>query len=180
MTTMRETSGAGLPLPLPEAEYLAGLPKATVYACCFFTDVRGRALGLRSVFTERAWQLPGGNLDAGEDPFQTAVRETYEETGLRVTGPRPLLLLHYVRGDTARAPLAKVGFCFDGGTLRDDQLAAIRLDPGEHDHWAVEDWPVWERLLEPENYRRLAAMAEARRTGRTGLLVTEPGAGGGR
>ncbi|MGD9484981.1 NUDIX hydrolase [Streptomyces sp. TRM70308] len=180
MTTMRDEAALGRPFPLPRADYLATLPKATVYACCYFTDVHGRALGLRSVFTKRAWQLPGGNMDAGEDPFQTAVRETYEETGLRLTGPRPLLLVHYVRGDDAQAPTAKVGFCFDGGTLTDDRLAALRLDPEEHDRWAVEDWPTWERLLGPEDYRRLAAMAEARRTGRTGLLVSEPGRGEGR
>jgi 8-oxo-dGTP diphosphatase len=31
------------------------------------------------------WSLPGGRCEAGEDPAATAVRETYEETGLVVT-----------------------------------------------------------------------------------------------
>lgn len=173
MTAMSDQP-AGLPLPMPQAEYLATLPKATVYACLYLTDVRGRPVQLRSVFGHRPWQFPGGNMDPGENPFQTAVRETYEETGLRIEGPRPLLLAHYIRSDPADAPLAKVGFCFDGGTLDDERLAAIRLDPEEHDHWAVEDWATWERLMHPEGYRRLAAVAEARRTGRAGLLVSEP------
>lgn len=30
------------------------------------------------------WSLPAGFLDRGEDPRETAVRETYEETNLRV------------------------------------------------------------------------------------------------
>ncbi|MBJ7609920.1 MAG: NUDIX hydrolase [Candidatus Dormibacteraeota bacterium] len=30
------------------------------------------------------WELPGGHVDPGEDPAETAVRETEEETGLRV------------------------------------------------------------------------------------------------
>lgn len=30
------------------------------------------------------WNLPGGGAEAGEAPWQTAVRETYEETGLHV------------------------------------------------------------------------------------------------
>ncbi|WP_256463279.1 hypothetical protein [Streptomyces sp. ICN903] len=38
----------------------------------------------------------------------------------------------------------------------------------------MEDWPVWERLMTPEGYRRLAALAEARRTGRAALLLSEP------
>ncbi|GAA2386237.1 hypothetical protein GCM10010420_06180 [Streptomyces glaucosporus] len=165
---------AGLPFPMSQADYLATLPKATVYACLYFTDVRGRPLQMRSVYRSRPWQIPGGNLDTGEDPHQTAVRETYEETGLRVEGPHPLLLVHYIRDDRDGAPLAKVGFCFDGGTLDDEQLASIRLDPNEHDRWAVEDWPTWERLMSPEGYRRLAALGEARRTGRAGVLVGEP------
>ncbi|MFP8887991.1 NUDIX domain-containing protein [Streptomyces mangrovi] len=169
---------AGLPFPMPQAEYLATLPKATVYACVYFTDTRGRAVQLRSVYGRRLWQIPGGNMDPGEDPFQAAVRETYEETGLRIEGPRPLLLAHYIRSDPAEAPLAKVGFCFDGGTLSDEEIASIRLDPEEHDRWAVEEWPVWERLMTPEGYRRLAALAEARRTGRASLLLSEPILGG--
>ncbi|MEE1929650.1 NUDIX hydrolase [Streptomyces sp. TRM 70351] len=176
MTTMRDETAAGLPFPLEQAQYLATLPKATVYACLYFTDVRGRPVQLRSVFADRVWQLPGGNMDPGEDPLRTAVRETWEETGLRVTWPCPLLLVHYLRSDED-APLAKVGFCFDGGVLREEQIAAIRLDPREHDRWAVESWETWERLMEPEGYQRIAAMAEARRTGRASVLVGEPARG---
>lgn len=34
------------------------------------------------------WNLPGGNVDPGENPLQTAVREAEEETRLIVTGLR--------------------------------------------------------------------------------------------
>ncbi|GAA4686729.1 hypothetical protein GCM10023347_47660 [Streptomyces chumphonensis] len=174
MTTMRDASSAGRPFPLSQADYLATLPKATIYACVLLTDGLGRVVQLRSVFRDRSWQLPGGNMDPGEDPLRTAVRETHEETGLRLHGPLPLLLMHYARADSRDAPLAKVGFCFDGGTLTERQIAGIRLDPQEHHRYAVEDWATWERLMPRDAYRRIAAMAEARRTGRTGLLVTEP------
>lgn len=31
------------------------------------------------------WSLPGGHVDAGEDPLAAAVREVYEETGIRIS-----------------------------------------------------------------------------------------------
>jgi len=34
---------------------------------------------------EGVWALPKGNLDAGEGPAETAVREVWEETGVRGT-----------------------------------------------------------------------------------------------
>jgi len=32
------------------------------------------------------WQFPGGGVEAGESPIEAALREIYEETGLRVDG----------------------------------------------------------------------------------------------
>lgn len=47
-----------------------------------------------------AWALPGGFVDQGEEPSQAAVRELFEETGLR--GSHPTLLM--VMGDPERDP----------------------------------------------------------------------------
>lgn len=38
------------------------------------------------------WGLPGGWLDAREDPAQGIVREIFEETGLEVTALHPMLI----------------------------------------------------------------------------------------
>ena len=47
-------------------------------ACC--------SCGRRTTATGVRWAAPGGWLDRGESPRQAAVRETFEETGLRVVG----------------------------------------------------------------------------------------------
>ncbi|WP_211127188.1 NUDIX domain-containing protein [Streptomyces yatensis] len=79
---------------------------------------------------------PGGNADAGEDPLETARRETAEETGLELGRGQPRLLLTHYRLPGPRRPLGKIGFIFDGGRLSPEQLRRIRLDPAEHDLWA--------------------------------------------
>ena len=40
--------------------------------------------------TRSYWTLPGGGLEAGETPAEAAVREVWEETGLRVKAVRLL------------------------------------------------------------------------------------------
>lgn len=49
------------------------------------TILMGRRLGKNGKDT---WSMPGGHLDNGETPEQTAIRETQEETGLTVSNPR--------------------------------------------------------------------------------------------
>lgn len=39
------------------------------------------------------WDLPGGAYEVGETPFEGAEREIREETGLQVSGLRPLCLV---------------------------------------------------------------------------------------
>ena len=47
-----------------------------------------------------AWALPGGFVDQGAAPIHAAVRELEEETGLKGTKPRLLMVM----GDPARDP----------------------------------------------------------------------------
>ena len=44
----------------------------------------------------RVWALPKGQVDEGETPLETAVREVAEETGLRASGDRKLGDVRYV------------------------------------------------------------------------------------
>ncbi|MGW2563871.1 NUDIX domain-containing protein [Streptomyces sp. NPDC001514] len=117
------------------------------------------------------WQLPGGVMDAGETPWETAVRETREETGIVLTGPRPLLLTHFATIDKAWT-VPRIGFIFDGGTLTPDQLGAIALDADEHDGWDVRILADWEAEMIPANWARLAAAYTARHHPRDGYVET--------
>jgi putative (di)nucleoside polyphosphate hydrolase len=45
--------------------------------------VGARADGPEHIDATHAWQMPQGGLDPGEDPWQAALRELYEETNIR-------------------------------------------------------------------------------------------------
>jgi putative (di)nucleoside polyphosphate hydrolase len=42
-----------------------------------------RVGGPEHVDADHAWQMPQGGMDEGEDPYAAALRELYEETGVR-------------------------------------------------------------------------------------------------
>jgi 8-oxo-dGTP pyrophosphatase MutT (NUDIX family) len=149
---------------LPPEEYARTIANATVYGCLYFTDTHGRPLGLRSSIDPGLWQWPGGNTDKGETPWETAVRECREETGLGFTG-EPRLLTAAFAPVGGGWPLCRVGFVFDGGTLTDDQLDAIVLDPAEHSEWRVLTIEEWRTVMDPAVFGGLLEADAARRAG---------------
>ncbi|MFD5325252.1 NUDIX domain-containing protein [Streptomyces sp. NPDC127092] len=157
---------------LPPAEYIATLPRATAYACLYFTDTRGRPFQLLATQASEHWQWPGGNMDPGETPWETALRECREETGLVFAGEPRLLGTHFTCDRGEDWPANHIGFIFDGGELTDEQIDAVVLDPEEHSAYQVRSLAEWEREMTPPTFRRLAAIDRARRTGETVYLET--------
>ncbi|MFE9970152.1 methyltransferase domain-containing protein [Streptomyces hirsutus] len=163
----------GRPMPMTPSQYAQTVPHHTVYGCLYIRDEHDRPVQLRSVYGSRLWQFPGGNLDAqGEDPLQTARREAVEETGLELGPETPRLLLTHFLHAGPRMPLNKVGLIFDGGRLSADQLRRVRLDPAEHDMWAVHDLAGWQELMAPLAFARLDAIERARRGEGPAYLIT--------
>ncbi|MGW4882654.1 NUDIX domain-containing protein [Streptomyces sp. NPDC004262] len=163
----------GRPMPMTPSQYALTIPHHTVYGCLYVRDEYDRPVQLRSVYGSRSWQYPGGNLDApGEDPLRTAQREAVEETGLELGLDEPRLLLTHFLHAGPRMPLNRVGLIFDGGRLTADQLARIRIDPAEHDMWAVHDLAAWQELMTPRDFARLAATERARRGEGPAYLTT--------
>ncbi|MFC8716046.1 NUDIX domain-containing protein [Kitasatospora sp. NPDC057198] len=158
---------------LPPEQYVTTIENATMFGCFFVTDVHGRPLGLRSRRDPDVWQFPGGDVDPGEDPLTTAIREYREETGhdLRTIHPdlaeHPRLLAVTYASAGAAWPRAKAGYVFDGGTLTAQQLDTITLQASEHTEWAVHDLEGWGKLMTGPRHEFVSKVAEARVSGQT-------------
>jgi 8-oxo-dGTP diphosphatase len=94
------------------SEYVANLRKHVgtdllmlPSACAVVVDDGGRILlGCRA--DTGTWSLPGGAIDPGEQPADAAVREVYEETGVRIAVERvggvALREITYPHGDVCQ------------------------------------------------------------------------------
>lgn len=98
--------------------------------------------------TDKLWQMPQGGIDRGEDPLPAALRELYEETGMRTV----TLLAEAPNWINYDLPPEMVGIAlkgkFRGQTQRwfafrfegDESEIAINPPPGGHeaefDSWA--------------------------------------------
>ncbi|MGC5396643.1 GNAT family N-acetyltransferase [Streptomyces sp. DT20] len=152
---------------LPPEEYASSVPKSTGSAFIFFTDRDNRPVQLRATYSQaHPWQFPGGTMDHGERPWQTAQRECREETGLDVAGP-PRLLASVFGPPGGDWPYSTTGCVFDGGRLSDAQIRSIVLDPDEHDAVRVLTLKEWEPLMPSQDFARLDAVMTARLTGTT-------------
>jgi 8-oxo-dGTP diphosphatase len=73
-------------------------------ACGVITDKDGRVLLVRRNRPNHVqWELPGGKIDEGEDPVQTAVREIKEELGVAIEVVKELgqkLVTEYLHAGT--------------------------------------------------------------------------------
>lgn len=132
-------------------------------------DGAGRVLLVRPRYRDDTWEIPGGGLDAGEHPRQTARREAAEELGLNLT-PGRLLAVDWVPAlPDGRPPLAN--YVFDGGIITEPWAAEhLRLDDGELAEWRFADADERDALLIPLLARRLNACLNALATGTTAYL----------
>jgi len=71
----------------------------SIYCDILVTDGASGILLIERSVRPFGWALPGGLVDAGETPYQAAVRETFEETGLEVNIHTLLHSYPFIRAD---------------------------------------------------------------------------------
>ncbi len=111
---------------------------------------------------EGVWALPKGNLDAGERPEETALREVFEETGVRGHLVEKLgdVKYTYTRRDRARVFKIVSFYLFRAGRGRiGDIEERMRVEVDEARWLPLEDAP---RLLSYGGEREMAKKARAR------------------
>ena len=116
---------------VPEAEFNPGiasrLPAKNVAGAGLIRDTQGRLLLVEPIY-KPTWIMPGGAVEANEDPRLGCRRELAEELGLDLEPGRLLIVdwvpQHGVWGD-------QLQFVFDCGVLDADQIAALTLQESE-------------------------------------------------
>lgn len=110
---------------LPDDAFYASLPRRRVGAGVLFVNELGWPLVVEPTY-KPTWEIPGGGVEAGEDPRTCAVREVREELGIEIGLGRMLVIDHksepMPRGDSTM-------IIYDGGVLTDPSL--IRLEETE-------------------------------------------------
>ena len=153
---------------LPPQEYYRTLPRHIAGAGAIFHDASRRILLVKPSY-RATWLIPGGSMEEGEYPLQTAVREVMEEVGLELMPGRLLAVDWVLAQDDGRPALAS--YVFDGGHLDGREARRrVRLQPGELTGWTMAAPDEWDTLLAPHTARRVRACAEALASGDTAYL----------
>lgn len=112
---------------VPEAEYLAQLPRKRVITSALIVDAGRRILCLEPTY-KPTWHLPGGTVEQGESPSEACGRECTEELGVAVGVGRLLAVSHVPPvGEDPDGALAFIYHC----TMPGDQASPLRLPPEE-------------------------------------------------
>ncbi|GGC95041.1 hypothetical protein GCM10011512_22590 [Tersicoccus solisilvae] len=106
------------------AAFIATLPRRRLAAGALIRDPDGRVLMVQPNY-KQGWELPGGTVEAGEDPRTGCTREVLEEVGLDLPVGRLLVVEHGIsHGVWGDATI----FLYDGGTIDADTAVSVQAE----------------------------------------------------
>jgi len=140
-------------------EFIATLPTRRLASAAVIRDENGRVLAVEPNYKD-GWTLPGGTVEAGEDPRTGCFREVVEEVGLHLPEGRLIAVTHGVSmgmwGDS-------VSFLYDGGRVPSDTPITVQEEALLSYRWvAPEDL---ETVMSPGMAVHLRAAIEALESG---------------
>lgn len=87
-----------------------------------------------------SWSFPGGHLEFGEDPEDCAIRETLEETGIRIRNLRRTIYTNDIFEKENKHYITLYILAeYDSGIVK-------VMEPDKCERW---EWFSWEELPEP-------------------------------
>ena len=69
-------------------------PQHIVSASAYVLNALGETLLVRTDWRRDTWEIPGGQVEEGEPPHEAAIREVWEETGIRIE-PREITGVYF-------------------------------------------------------------------------------------
>jgi 8-oxo-dGTP pyrophosphatase MutT (NUDIX family) len=141
------------------AEAFVDIPRIPASAGALIFDDAGSLLILKTSYKKR-WSVPGGQIEAGESPWEACRREILEECGL-VIERAELVCVDFLRPRPNRP--GGIRFLFDCGRFPPEQLAAITLHPEEiEQHQFAPPATALALLTKPVGRRVAAALGASR------------------
>lgn len=140
-----------------------------------FFDAADRLFLVKVTYGSGRWRFPGGVAEPDEPPRATVRREIEEEIGL-VKEPGALLVVDWQRSrdrnltERQRAAgwserfLDGLVLFFDGGVLTPDDIATLKLDPGEIEDYIFLPLDQAVERMDSLHARRAVAAVRARET----------------
>jgi len=126
-------------------------------------DAAGRLL-LVQQRESGVWSTPGGVLEPDERPVEAVIRETWEETGLRVEPEAlvgayggPEFVVRYPNGDEVQYAMMAFRCRVVGGELRPDQDETMAVQYWSAAQLATLPIPAWLQTLRPSIFDDAAA-----------------------
>lgn len=139
----------------------ADLPTVQTSAGALIYDPAGRLLILKPTY-KSGWTLPGGMMEAdGETPWEACQREVREECGIEVrTGRLACVDFRPRRPERPGRPERQAGirFLFDCGTVSEEVLVSVRLQPDEIADCQLAEPDIALALLRKRIRRRVSAV----------------------